>query len=177
MTKAIIESSEVRDDAYHGTLSDRARAIKAEGFRLPENSEENRYGRAVYFWQASQEQARWWAAMRFPGQVIAVGRSKVQLGRHLNCITFEGQGQLREIARKLADRTKLKQITEAAVLNLLAVKGLIHTALVLDLPAGPTTQVFKGAFSVSGARLILCVYRIQNILEWSIVSEELVPSK
>jgi hypothetical protein len=165
-------SEDVTNEAYHGTSDDCARAIISDGFTLPQPSPDNRYGRAVYFWLNSKDQARWWARKMKGVRVIAVIRAKVAYGKHLNVVSWEGQDLLLKIARKISEATRVQKVTEAAVLNFMAEKGWIETALILDLPQTSVGPILAGFHSVQGTRLILSVYRLENILDRTIVLTE-----
>lgn len=168
------ESQDVTSEAYHGTKEQTADAISKDGFLLPQQGDtDSRYGRAVYFWLNSKDQARWWAKKRVhPGDTIAVIRAKVAYGRHLNVVSWDGQNLIAKVAKNLADAMAVRTVTEAAVLNFMAHKGWIETALVLDFPEQAPTQLFAGAYSVRGPRLILCVYKVEKIIERTIVLKE-----
>ena len=168
------ESQDVTSEAYHGTKEHIAGEIIKNGFCLPPvGSPEGRYGRAVYFWLNSKDQAVWWAKKTCNrGDVIAVIRAKAAYGRHLNIVSWDGQKLLAKVARNLAVATSAQTVTEAAALNFMAHKGWIETALVLDFPEQTPVKVFTGSYSVQGPRLILCVYRVEKILERTIVLTE-----
>lgn len=169
---AIPQSQDVTNDAFHGTSEALADEAVKNGFTLPPANSDNRYGRGVYFWHGSRNQAVWWAKKRHPGGTIAVLRAKVAYGRHLNVISWEGQKIVESVAQRLAQRTPSPAITEAAVLNFMVGKGWIETAMVLDLPEQAVKQLFAGSYSVGGPRMILCVYSVEKILERSIVIKE-----
>jgi len=166
------ETEDVTSEAYHGTSEECARTIEANGFTLPQPNQSNRYGCAVYFWLNSKEQACWWARKIPDVKVIAVIRAKVAYGKHLNIISWEGQEILQKIARKISESTRVSQVTEAAVLNFMAKKGWIETALILDLLQTSVGPILAGFHSVKGTRLILSVYRLENIIERTIVLTE-----
>lgn len=168
----ITPSADVTSEAYHGTSDAVAIEIIRNGFGLPELSPENRYGKAVYFWFGSREQAKWWARKAHPREAIAIIRATVQYGKHLNLVSWDGQKLVAKVAVYLSKVTPNSEITEAAVLNFMAKKGWIETALVLDMPQTALENLFSGSYSVAGPRLILCVYRVEKILDRTIILQE-----
>jgi hypothetical protein len=159
-------------DAFHGTSDTVAAMIVKDGFGLPELSPDNRYGCGVYFWFGSRDLAKWWARKAHAGVPIAIIRATIAFGKYLNLVSWEGQKLVAKVAVHLSKGTLNSAITEAAVLNFMAQKGWIHTALILDMPAQTPVNLFSGSFSVAGPRLILCVYRVENILEQTIILQE-----
>ena len=167
------ETADVTDQAFHGCTKPAADQIVQEGFRLPGFNSENRYGNAVYFWMGSKEQAAWWAKRRCAkGTIVTILGSQVAYGLHLNVATWEAQKLMKKVASEIAQRQKTTEVTEAAVLNFLASKGWIETALVVDIPQTAATKLFTSSHSLEGTRLILCVYRLEKILNSRIVLEE-----
>lgn len=161
----------VVDKCYHGTDEQSEAAIDAQGFKLPEPDASSRYGRGIYFWKGSLENAKWWLESR-EIRKGAVFEAKVHLGKHLDLLTEEGRSHLVTIAnnlRKSRAGRDLSEFSEAAVLSFMAQKKWIETSQILDL--GPLPREIKSImpgvhkwFSPSNARLIICVYRLENIL-------------
>ena len=171
---AVRKVRDVTSEAYHGTTQAIADKIVThkEGFKLPnKGNDESRYGNGVYFWLNSKEQAEWWAKKQYEGSgVIAVIRSAVEYGTHINVVSWEGQKILQKVAANLKHKLNVPNVTEAAALNFLAQNHGVDTALILDLPDNkPRTPLFEKFLSPKNARLILCVYKVEKILESAIV--------
>ncbi len=171
--EAILPSKDGTSEAYHGTNQEIAGSIESNGFIISTTDRETRYGNGIYFWLYSKESAVWWAKKRYPAKIISVFKSTVDFGRLLNLATPEGEKIVELTARKISQKTGKSRIKEAAVLNFLAQKGWIDTAMVVHMPDIDLGPLFNESYSRRGIRTILCVYNIDKILCSSIVYEEL----
>lgn len=172
MPLEIKDYQKIVPDAFHGTTLTNVRKILSEGFQ-PSRGPSQFLGDGVYFFESSEWHAKNWALRHRDRTTdkIAVIQAMINLGHCYDLHNEEYRRLARETKANL-NRQGTKKITDAVVINFLATKFTIIDsvrATYISTEYGRGQRIFEGSRFFEYVQLMICVRKIENISQPSMI--------
>jgi hypothetical protein len=162
-------------DAYHGTSRSIAERILIEGFIY--GHDDTKYlGDGVYFFEASERNAKYWAKSRYPSEPCVI-QAVIDLGRCLDLNNQEHRRLLRrlykellaEMQRRSKDKASFEcEITDAFLIEFVASQCKLDTVRALQVKPDRGT-LFEGSRLMIYQDLVISVRNTDCILQCRIL--------